>query len=1020
MKDEDKTKEQLVNELIELRSIFENAVEGIFQTSVEGRILEANPALAHMLGYSSVEELIAEVIEVQQLYIYPSRREEFIDLMQTKANGIVTGFENQVRRKDGSKIWVSVNVRALRDSNGRLIGFEGMAIDITERKRAEVALQESEIRFRSVEQSATDAIISADSTGYIISWNKSAQTIFGYTEGEAVGKPLIILMPERYRDAHQRGLERIKSTGETRIVGKIVELAGLRKDGSEFPLELSLSTWKIGERRFYTGIIRDITERKRAEEAMSKKTQELSALYTVAKTVSQSLNLDEMQSGTLETVLQIMGADAGGINLIEEDSNLHLKVHKGLSQKFVNAIKTIKVGVGVSGLAVELRKPIAIDISQHPNAGFIPVLQEEGVKSLASTPIIFKDKVLGTINIHYRRSHTFSQDELDIFASIGNELGVAIENAILLSELERHDKTIEALYAIDRVVSQTLDMDTIFRDALTKSMEITETDSGGILLLEEDGETLSLRAHQGLSQEYARAMSKIKVGQGVTGMAAKSGKPVTLDITKYPSPELLPFVVKEGQVSFVGVPLIAKGKVVGAMGLAYKSPRFISQDYLDLLASIGSQIGAAVENAKLFSELEKHHKMLEALYTIESVVSRSLNLEEIFNVALSKALEVTETEAGTLYSMNGDVLNLKAVVGFSPEFKEKANIRKIGEGIPGIAAQLKKPVTMDISQFPSPHLLPYVMQEGLVSFIGTPLMSKEKVVGAMALGTKKKRIFTQDDLDLLFSIGNEIGIAMENAQLYKESEENLQKLQKAYEELQTLDKMKDEFIANVSHELKTPLISIKGYGELLYDEKLDGLSGKQKKGLEAILRNADRLTRLINSILLIGKLQTGKIEFHFKPLDLDETVRVCVSDFKSMIDEKKITFEKHIPAISKVKVDRDRFLEVMNNLLDNAIKFTPEKGKISIRAWDEAENVHITVSDSGVGIPSDVIPKLFARFYQLDASTARKYGGTGLGLYITKNIIDAFGGKIWIESEVGKGTTVHILLPIAKEEGSLR
>jgi len=487
--------------------------------------------------------------------------------------------------------------------------------------------------------------------------------------------------------------------------------------------------------------------------------------------------------------------------------------------------------------------------------------------------------------------------------------------------------------------------------------------------------------------------------------------------TKYPSPELLPILLKEGIVSGAGVPLIAKEKIVGAMTLVSRRQRIFSRDYLDLLASIGSQIGVAVENSQLFNELEKHHKMLETLYAIESVVSKSLNLEEIFKVALSKALEVTDTEAGTLYSLDGEVLRLEASEGLSPEFKEKALIREMGEGIPGIAAQSKKSITMDISQFPSPLLFPYVTKEGLVSFIGTPLLSKGKVVGAMALGTKKKRIFSQDDLDLLFSIGNEIGIAAENAQLYKESVENLQKLQKAYEELQTLDRMKDEFIANVSHELKTPLISIKGHGELLYDEKLDGISDKQRKSLEAILRNADRLIRLIDSILLISKLQAGKIEFYIEPLDLDEIVQICVGDFKSTMEKKHITFEKDILAISKVKGDKDRFIEVISNLLDNAIKFTPEGGKVSIKAWDEAENVHFTVSDSGIGIPADIIPKLFTRFYQLDASTARRYGGTGLGLYITKNIIDAFGGKIWIESEVGKGTTVHILVPIAKEDG---
>jgi signal transduction histidine kinase len=404
--------------------------------------------------------------------------------------------------------------------------------------------------------------------------------------------------------------------------------------------------------------------------------------------------------------------------------------------------------------------------------------------------------------------------------------------------------------------------------------------------------------------------------------------------------------------------------------------------------------------------------MLKTLYSIESVVSRSLDLEEIYKLALSKALEVTDTDAGTLYSFDGEVLRLEACEGLCPEFKKKAVIRKVGDGIPGIAVESKKPISLAITEFPSPPLLPYMTREGLVSFIGTPLLSKEKVVGALALGTKKKQIFTQDDLDILLSIGNTIGIATENARLYKESKENLEKLQKAYEELQSLDKMKDEFISNISHELKTPLISIKGYGELLYDEKLEGRINEQKKSLEAIIRNADRLTRLIDSILFISKLQTGNIEFHFEALDMNEIVQVCLSDFERMLDKKHIEFEKDIPLISKVKGDKDKFIEVITNLLDNAIKFTSEGGKISIKAWDEAENVHFTVSDNGIGIPAEIIPKLFTRFYQLDASTARKYSGTGLGLYITKTIIDTFGGKIWIESEVGKGTTVHILLPI--------
>ncbi|HLB69737.1 MAG TPA: PAS domain S-box protein [Candidatus Methanoperedens sp.] len=554
---EKKTEEALREAEARYRGIFENAVEGIFQTTPDGHFLAINPALARMLGYSSPGELMAEVTDARQFFIDPERRQEFIRLM--KENGIVTGFENPVRRKGGSKIWVSENVRALRDSSGRLAGYEGMAVDITERKRAErelmaekekldsivhgigaglslldsdarliwandiwqgwfgpieelkgklchelydltepekecsalctlrsgeiergesfaeiingekryyqlttapikddegkiiqmveltqditerkraeeallesekryrslfedspnslweedfseikkhidslrvsgvkdfrtyfssnpedvincarmvkvvdvnkatlelykakskeellsslrivfgeasdeafreelisiaegkprfeieavnrtltgekknialrwsmapehearwskvlvsvidsterkraeEALRESEIKFRSITQAATDAIISADSGDNIISWNKGAQTVFGYTEEEALGKPLTIIMPERYWDAHKKGVERVNSTGETRIIGKTVGLIGMRNDGSEFPLELSLSSWKTEKRRLYSGIIRDVTERKSAEEKLKQTMIEL-------------------------------------------------------------------------------------------------------------------------------------------------------------------------------------------------------------------------------------------------------------------------------------------------------------------------------------------------------------------------------------------------------------------------------------------------------------------------------------------------------------------------------------------------------------------------------------------------------------------------------------------------------------------------------------------------------------------------------------------------------------------------
>ncbi len=400
------------------------------------------------------------------------------------------------------------------------------------------------------------------------------------------------------------------------------------------------------------------------------------------------------------------------------------------------------------------------------------------------------------------------------------------------------------------------------------------------------------------------------------------------------------------------------------------------------------------------------------------MISQTLDLEIIFRDALSKTLEVTRTEAGGIYILepDGKTLSLKKHQGISTELAQAFSTVMVGKGVSGMAVSSGKTVILDVQNYPNPDQLSLLVKDGILSIISTPLVAKGKAVGTLTIINRKFRSFSQEDLDLLDSIGSQIGGAVENARLYSESKKNLEKLQKAYEELQTLDKMKDEFMSNVSHELKTPLISIKGYGELLYDEKLGGRLDEQKKSLEAIIRNADRLTRLINSILFITRLQAGKIDFRIEPIEIEEIVQTCVEDLKNPMDRKRIIFEKEVSGVSRLRGDKDRFVEVISNLLDNAIKFTREDGKIAIKAWDELENVHITLSDNGIGIPEDIIPKLFTRFYQVDASTSRKYGGTGLGLYIAKTIVDALGGKIWIESEVGKGTTVHLLIPAAKEE----
>lgn len=237
-------------------------------------------------------------------------------------------------------------------------------------------------------------------------------------------------------------------------------------------------------------------------------------------------------------------------------------------------------------------------------------------------------------------------------------------------------------------------------------------------------------------------------------------------------------------------------------------------------------------------------------------------------------------------------------------------------------------------------------------------------------------------------------------------------LQKANEDLKSLDKMKDEFISNVSHELKTPLVSIIGYSELVDDRSLGEINDEQKKAMDTVLRNSERLRHSVDSLLFISKVQAGAIEYVFEKVQIAEIIDDAIQDMFLEIKKKHLSLERNVPGdLPLINGDKGKLTSILTSILDNAIKFTPSGGLITVSAIEEDKSMHIMVSDTGIGIKKELMPNLFQRFYQVDASIRRRYGGTGLGLYICKNIVEGHKGKIWIESEEGKGTTVHVTLP---------
>lgn len=255
-------------------------------------------------------------------------------------------------------------------------------------------------------------------------------------------------------------------------------------------------------------------------------------------------------------------------------------------------------------------------------------------------------------------------------------------------------------------------------------------------------------------------------------------------------------------------------------------------------------------------------------------------------------------------------------------------------------------------------------------------------------------------------------IAIENARLYAEEQQRAAALARALEQQQELDRLKNEFIRNVSHELRTPLALIYGYAELLDDGGLGELQPDQREPVSVIARRTRMLHKMVDDLMII--LETEAQAPQRKPLNLADLVRELLADFQIAVQQAGLTLVAELsPNLPKVPGDIESLRRVLDNLLGNALKFTPPGGQITVRLWAEGPAVMLEVADTGIGIPPDQLERIFERFYQVDGSTTRRYGGTGLGLALVKEIIEAHGGKVGVESNEGRGSTFTLTFPIA-------
>jgi signal transduction histidine kinase len=441
----------------------------------------------------------------------------------------------------------------------------------------------------------------------------------------------------------------------------------------------------------------------------------------------------------------------------------------------------------------------------------------------------------------------------------------------------------------------------------------------------------------------------------------------------------------------------------------------------------------------------------QTLLQLSRALSSILQLDKLIDTILSQVTQAMQIEKGAmlLWDNENEFLITGASIGISNEAGENIkfsqedqflDILKNAEPIDffdkltsqDYIAQSEKLQTA-IKFIPDPVFIPFVAQKNLV--------------GLLVLGEKLSRDrYTNDDLSLLKTLSYQGAIAIQNAVLYEQLRKHTDaleaaynKLRKTYQEsygttlpdasegdldvaiailadkLSQVDKLKSQFVANVSHDLKTPIASIKGYIDNLLDGIYGELTEKQTRNLKRVQDKCGVLISLINDLLDLSRIESGAITLQAKDVFLRELIEEVVVSLKPQSEEKNISISFSCESNLCLTADPNRLRQILTNLLDNAVKFTEDGGAVNIDVIDKNNEVEISVSDTGIGIPESEKQKIFDRFYQSTLTTKKVTKGTGLGLAIAKSLVEMHGGQLKVESEIGKGSRFYFTLPASKE-----
>jgi signal transduction histidine kinase/putative methionine-R-sulfoxide reductase with GAF domain len=761
--------------------------------------------------------------------------------------------------------------------------------------------------------------------------------------------------------------------------------------------------------------------------------QQQTATADVLKVISRStFDLQAVFDTLVQSAARLCEADMA--NLLRPTGEVfQFAASYGHRSAYRERMKSHAIPIGrgsVAGRTLLEGKSIQIrDVFADPEYELTEAAKIAEFRTTLGVPLLREGMPIGVITLQRRTIRPFSDKQIELVSTFADQAVIAIENVRLFDEVQARTRDLsESLEqqtatskVLDVISRSAFDLQAVFETVAESSVRLCGADRA--FLFRFDGELLRVVADFNASQELRDFISEnpIRLGRySASGRAAVERRTIHIpDVLADPEHSYAKNVEKIR--TNLAVPILKGDDLLGVVTIYHlEEVRPFTDKQIALVETFADQAAIAIDNVRLLNalrhrtdELGRSVSELQALGEVSQAVNSTLDLETVLSTIVAKAVQLSGTEAGAIYGYDEQAqeFHLRATYGMDQELIDALRQRHIGLDDPNVVSALtqREPTQIaDLREEPASEINDIILRAGYRALMVAPLLRGEDIVGMLVVRRRTPGEFAKNTVDLIKTFAAQSALAIQNARLFHEIEDKSRQLEEASQH-------KSQFLANMSHELRTPLNAILGYTELMADGAYGEPSEKMLGILKRLEANGRHLLGLINDVLDLSKIEAGQLVLELSDYSVQDIAQTVRSTLEPLAADKKLAFKLELaPGLPPGRGDGRRLTQVLINLVGNAIKFT-DAGEVAIKAEANNGSFHVSIRDTGPGISAADQAKLFQEFQQADNAITKKKGGTGLGLAISKRIIEMHGGKIWVDSQLGQGSTFAFKLPVIVE-----